>query len=310
VSETDLQEADSVQITVLVDNYIDMFVVSASATDRRPFLPPPAALLAEHGLACLIEVTSGMKKHSILMDTGISKSSLFHNARLLGCDLAGVEALVLSHGHFDHIGGVLEFYRQIGKSIPLVLHPDCFLTRRLNRPGKEPIALPMLDETSLRDAGAPLHLRKGTSTLADSLLLATGEIERRTSFEKGFPGMEAHVHDRWSADPINDDQALVVKVKGKGLVILSGCAHAGIINTVEHVKRLTRTDHVHAVLGGFHLTGPIFEPLIRPTLDEMKRIKPDVIVPMHCTGWKAIGQFAREMPEAFILNTVGTSYAL
>lgn len=109
-------------------------------------------------------------------------------------------------------------------------------------------------------------------------------------------------------DPFRSDQGLVIKLKGKGPVVISGCAHAGIINTVEYAKKITGTDRVHAVMGGFHLRGQVFDPIIQPTIDEMKRIDPDYVVSMHCTGWKAINQFAEEMPEKFLLNTVGITH--
>jgi len=92
------------------------------------------------------------------------------------------------------------------------------------------------------------------------------------------------------------------------LVVFGGCSHAGIINTVKHAQDVARTDAVHAVLGGFHLNGPAFEPIIGPTIEEMKKIGPEYVVPMHCTGWKAINQFAKEMPGQFLLNSVGTTY--
>ncbi len=130
----------------------------------------------------------------------------------------------------------------------------------------------------------------------------------KTAFEKGFPWAEAKIVGNWVTDPFRDDQGLVVKVKGKGLVIISGCAHAGIINTVEFAKKVAGTDKVHAVIGGFHMTGRLFDPIVQPTIDEMKNIKPDYIVPMHCTGWKAINRFAEEMPEQFVFSTVGTMY--
>ena len=120
--------------------------------------------------------------------------------------------------------------------------------------------------------------------------------------------MEAFNGERWVEDPVNDDQALVVHIRDKGLVVLSGCAHAGIVNTVEYSKKITGTDRVYAVMGGFHLSGPVFEKIIPPTVDAMKRIDPDYIVPMHCTGWNAINRFAGEMPGKTILNTVGTTY--
>jgi 7,8-dihydropterin-6-yl-methyl-4-(beta-D-ribofuranosyl)aminobenzene 5'-phosphate synthase len=120
--------------------------------------------------------------------------------------------------------------------------------------------------------------------------------------------MEAFMNNRWVPDPISDDQALVINVKGKGLVVISGCAHAGIINTIEYAKKLTGIETVHAVIGGFHLSGPLFAPVIQPTIDAMKRISPDYVVPMHCTGWTAVNRFFEEMPGRCILNTVGTTY--
>ena len=136
----------------------------------------------------------------------------------------------------------------------------------------------------------------------------TGEVERKTSFEKGMPGMEMFTDGAWVPDPIRDDQAIVIHVKDKGLVVVSGCAHAGIVNTVEYAKKITGTGHVHAVLGGFHLTGPAFAKVVPPTVDAVKTIDPEYVVPMHCTGWDAINRFMAAMPGKCILNTVGTTY--
>jgi 7,8-dihydropterin-6-yl-methyl-4-(beta-D-ribofuranosyl)aminobenzene 5'-phosphate synthase len=165
-----------------------------------------------------------------------------------------------------------------------------------------------LDEEALEEAGAVLHKAEGACTLASDLVLVTGEVERVTDFERGFPWAEAKIDDEWVVDPFHDDQGVAVKVKDKGLVVIGGCSHAGIINTVKHAQKAARTDTVHAVLGGFHLTGPVFEPIIGPTIEKMKKIGPEYVVPMHCTGWKAINQFAKEMPEQFVLNSVGTTY--
>jgi len=129
-----------------------------------------------------------------------------------------------------------------------------------------------------------------------------------TDFERGFPWAEAKMDGDWVVDPFHDDQGVAVKVKDRGLVVIGGCSHAGIINTVRHVQKVAGTDTVHAVLGGFHLSGPIFEPIVGQTIREMKKMGPAFVVPMHCTGWKAINQFAREMPEQFVLNSVGTTY--
>ena len=165
-----------------------------------------------------------------------------------------------------------------------------------------------MDGEALREAGAVVHRAKEASTLASDLVLVTGEVERVTGFERGFPWAEAKIDGHWTVDPFHDDQGLAVKVKDKGLVVIGGCSHAGIINTVKQAQKAARTDAVYAVLGGFHLTGQAFEPIIGPTIEAMKKIGPDYVVPMHCTGWKAINQFATEMPGQFLLNSVGTTY--
>jgi 7,8-dihydropterin-6-yl-methyl-4-(beta-D-ribofuranosyl)aminobenzene 5'-phosphate synthase len=307
LTEDLLKPADRVEVTVLVDNYIDIFVPPSTPVDRRLPFDAGRYLLAEHGLSCLVRVFAGKKEHAILLDTGFSRECMAWNARQLGIDLAAIEAVVLSHGHFDHTGGLASVFCGAVRQVPLVLHPDAFLQRRMNGP-KGTADLPRLDAVALKKDGADILQRSGPSTLAAGHLLVTGEVERKTSFEKGMPGMEMWVDGRWVPDPIRDDQALVINVKDKGLVVLSGCAHAGIINTVEYAKKITGAGHVHAVLGGFHLTGPAFAKVIQPTIEGMKTIDPDYVVPMHCTGWEAINRFSLEMPGRCILNTVGTTY--
>lgn len=314
MNELDIREVDRLEITVLVDNYTDIFLIENTDVCRRPQLPFfPQILFAEHGFSCLIKVCSGNDEHTVLMDAAVTPSCLFNNANLLKADLGKIEAIALSHGHPDHffgLEGLLKFVsKEQNKELPLFLHPDAFLERRFNIPLiGHPVNLPSLNENIIKEAGACLVKSKEALPIAESLIYTTGEVERKIPFEKGFPWAEAKMDGNWVFDPFRDDQGLVIKVKGKGLVVISGCAHAGIINTVEHAKKITRTDKVHAVLGGFHLTGRLFDPIIQPTIDEMKRIKPDYIVPMHCTGWKAINRFAEEMPEQFLLNTVGTTY--
>jgi len=264
--------------------------------------------LAEHGFSYLIKVYSGTEEHAVLFDAGASTTCFFHNADLLHVDFGKIEAVALSHGHFDHFGALVEFLDRAAKGIPLVLHPDAFLERRLSVPGIGAVPFPSLDETALNRTGATIRKIKENSTLASDLILVLGEVERVTDFEKGFPWAEAKIDGEWVVDRFNDDRGLAVKVKGRGLVVLGGCSHAGIINTVRYARKVAQTDKVHAVMGGFHLTGAIFEPIIGPTIEEMKKIAPDFVVPMHCTGWKAMTDFAREMPNQFILNGVGSTY--
>lgn len=314
MSELNIREADRLEITVLMDNYTDIFLIESTDVCRRPQIPFfPQILFAEHGLSCLIKVYAGNEEHTVLMDAAVTPASLFGNAGILKADLGKIEAVALSHGHPDHflgLAGVLKFVsKERNKEVPLILHPDAFVERRFNIPAiGHPVTIPALDEGTLKEARADLIKSEKAFPIANGLIYTTGEVERKTAFEKGFPWAEAKINGNWITDPFRDDQGLVIKLKGKGLVVISGCAHAGIINTVEHAKKITGTDKVHAVLGGFHLTGRIFDPVIQPTIDEMKRIKPDYVVPMHCTGWKAINRFVEAMPEQFLLNTVGTTY--
>ncbi len=224
-------------------------------------------------------------------------------------DLGKVEALILSHGHFDHFFALDKILNSIPKGIPLILHPEAFLNRRLNiAPLGIQVPLPPLPENSLKEAGIEIRKIKEDSVLASNRVLVLGEVERVIEFEKGFPWAEAEVNGSWVKDPFPDDRGVAVQVKNKGLVVIGGCSHAGIINTVKHAQKITGGTKVYAVLGGFHLTGAIFDPIIKPTIEEMKKISPQFVVPTHCTGWKAINEFAREMPEQFLLNSVGTTY--
>lgn len=139
----------------------------------------------------------------------------------------------------------------------------------------------------------------------------TGEVDRTTGFERGLAAHQAWRHHRWRPDPlILDDQALVLSVKGKGLVVLTGCGHAGVINTLQYARRRSQEDRVHAVIGGFHLSGPRFEPTIPAVCDALAAIGPQVLVPAHCTGWRAVHALAARFPDAFVQTSVGTSFEL
>jgi 7,8-dihydropterin-6-yl-methyl-4-(beta-D-ribofuranosyl)aminobenzene 5'-phosphate synthase len=312
-----LREADKVEIVVLVDNYSDFFLSDSDVVKRLRVMPPNGPL-SEPGLSYLIKVHDGGETHTILFDTGISGTCLLHNANTfassmavlmgeVGADFKNIEAVVLSHGHFDHCGGLLGFLGQAEKGMPLFLHTGAFVSRRFQVRPELWIDMPGMDEMALTTAGANLQKIDGASTIASGLILLSGKVERQTDFEKGMPDMEARIDDEWIPDPFYDDQGLAINIKGRGLVVLAGCSHAGIINTVKHLQKVSGIYKIHTVLGGFHLSGKN-ENLIDPTISEMKAIDPDYIAPMHCTGWKAINRFAQEMPERFILNSVGTTY--
>lgn len=308
MSKVNLREADKLEVTVLVDNYADM-LLEDTAIATRARVTPPNALLAEHGLSCLIKVYAGSEEHWVLLDAGISPTCFLHNVNTMEINVGKIESMALSHGHYDHFGGLVAFLERAKRGVSLTLHPDAFLEFRINAPIFErPVYFPRLAEVALKQTGVVVHEEKEASTLASDLVLVTGDVERVTDFEKGFPWAEAKINETWVVDPFHHDQGLAVKVKGRGLVVVGGCSHAGIINTVKHAQKVAGINKVHAILGGFHLSGALFEPIIGGTIEEMKKICPDIVVPMHCTGWKAINQFAKEMPEQFILNAVGTTY--
>lgn len=312
-----LREASKVEITALVDNYSDLFLADSDRVKRLRILPPRAPM-AEPGLSFLIKVSAGSEEHTLLFDGGISGACLLHNIQMLasskavmmgeiGVNIKNVEAVVLSHGHFDHFGGLPDFLKEAPKPLSVVLHPEAFVPRRFQMSPQLFIDMPGLDEEALSLSGITLKKIQKTSTLASDLILVSGEVERLTDFEKGMPGMEAKIDDRWVPDPFHDDLGLAINLKNKGLVVIGGCSHAGIINTVKYLQKSADVQKIHAVLGGFHLTGKN-EEIIGPTIEAMKAINPDYIVPMHCTGRKAIHRFAQEMPEQFILNSVGSTY--
>jgi 7,8-dihydropterin-6-yl-methyl-4-(beta-D-ribofuranosyl)aminobenzene 5'-phosphate synthase len=145
------------------------------------------------------------------------------------------------------------------------------------------------------------------SFLFNRSVLVTGEVPRTTGYEAGFPLQQAWLDGHWQPDPlVLDDQALIVEIKDKGLLVITGCGHAGIVDICRHARWLTKERPLYAVMGGFHLNGPFFEPLIPRLLDDLSAPAPRVVVPAHCTGWRAQHAMGARFGEAFIPNTLGT----
>ncbi|MBI4526793.1 MAG: MBL fold metallo-hydrolase [Deltaproteobacteria bacterium] len=169
--------------------------------------------------------------------------------------------------------------------MPIILHPDAFLKRKNVLPDGHEVDLPPPNRRDIEAEGITVVEERSPTLLINERVLITGEIARATPFEKGFPPGRAEINGQWQPDPwIHDDQAIVINVREKGLAVLTGCGHAGLINTLQHAISLTGIPDIYAVLGGFHLTGKIFEPVIGPTIEALKEIKPKIIVPQHCTG--------------------------
>jgi 7,8-dihydropterin-6-yl-methyl-4-(beta-D-ribofuranosyl)aminobenzene 5'-phosphate synthase len=316
-------------MTVLMDNLTDPLLVDQEQIRRLNWpkalsggLPRaaarvspdgvPDALIAEPGFSALVRIEKDGRERTLLFDTGVSPNGMVENMRRLGLSPSDVEVIVLSHGHWDHVTGMEGLVRVLGATnLPVMIHPEFWNRRRISFPGLEPAELPATSRSALEGMGFEIVEERQPSFLLDGAALITGEVDRTTTFETGFRGHEAFRDDSWRPDPlILDDQALVLQLRDRGLVILSGCGHAGIVNTVRYARELTGQDTVAAIVGGFHLSGPMFEPIIGPTVDALAELSPSLLVPAHCTGWKALNQLATRFPETFVPSTVGTTIEL
>jgi 7,8-dihydropterin-6-yl-methyl-4-(beta-D-ribofuranosyl)aminobenzene 5'-phosphate synthase len=308
-----LQEVDQVRITIIMDNMIDVLMAGTEVAQRYALRPNPfdhAQPLAQHGLSLLINVRQGEKQGTVLFDTGVSREGLLHNIDVMQINLADAQAIILSHGHPDHALGMLGVLDRLGKrNLPLVLHPDAYLERKLVLPNGTEVMVPAPRRADLQRENIELIEEVGPSMLVDGMVLVSGEVARTTEFEKGFATHYSKRNGVWEHDPwIRDDQCAIANVRDKGLIVISGCGHAGIINIIRNAQRITGVEKIHAVIGGFHLTGGLFEPIIPATVAALQEINPRYLVPGHCTGFSATHQLARAMPDAFIPNSVGTTY--
>jgi len=308
-----LRPVDAVEVTVLVDNFVDL-LLPATEVARRPRMDygalqaDRAQLVAEHGLSLLVDVDAGGTTASVLYDAGLGRDTAIHNMDVLQVRLDGLRAVVLSHGHIDHHGGLEGMVRRAGRArMPLILHPDAWRDRKVVFPTGAELHLPPPSRLDLEREGVEVTEERQPSLLLDGTVLVTGQVRRVTGFERGFPLGQARTTQGWEPDPmIWDDQAVVVHVRERGLVVLSGCSHAGAINVLRHAQRVTGVERIHAFVGGMHLSGGIFEQIIPSTLDELAAIDPAWIVPGHCTGWRAQHLVAQQLPDAFLPSNVGT----
>ena len=325
MSNKDFGQVEKLSLTVLVENKADLIVES---TDHiKYFTEKP--LLAEHGFSVLIRINDS--ENRILWDAGISTIALIENMRLMELDKAPISTIALSHGHDDHYGGMTDLITGLNLKpeskewppgvteeeildwqkdfrIALVAHPAAFRERWWQKDDGNlvgPFTPPPIEKWQA--AGVDLILSEEPYQLAPECW-TTGYIPRKSFETSGRSGgRRFRSGSDILPDDLDDDQALVFNVKDKGLVVLSGCAHSGIVNTVEHAKKISGIDRVHAVIGGYHLARADEEE-IDQTIEYFLKEKPDLVVPGHCTGFKAIKRFAEAMPDQFIEGVVGATY--
>ncbi len=272
--------------------------------DSRP-------LFAEHGFSAVLNLKSDGRTQSFLFDAGLDPLAAPNNAAAMNLDLTSCDAVALSHGHVDHFGGMLTIKQRIGqRRIPLVLHPYALRTRYSKLRSGEFLKDPPPDKMKLSDAGYDVVERREASLRVGDSVLVTGQIPRTNDFETGVPDHYSEIDGRIQLDPlVEDDQAVVVNVKDKGLVVITGCGHSGLINTLNYAKELTGEDRIYGAMGGMHLGGRLFEPRIPRTMKALKKLKPRIVIPCHCSGLRAMSEIMNQMPGSFIQNSVGTRYA-
>jgi len=324
----DLQPVERLDIQVLVDNVTDTlsstppFVTREFALLQRQgmrIMAGAAMCCANHGLSLIITAHTAAGPRTLLFDGGPVDYAVERNGVRLGIDFGTIGAAMLSHGHWDHAGGLPRAISMIvqangGRAVPLFLHPGMFRPRAQRQPDggvlpMDPIPAPA--EWAL--LGAEPVVTDAAQTCLDGAFFISGEIPRITTYETGVANQVCRPSDGadWQPDPLLiDERFLVVHVRNKGLVLFSACSHAGIVNVLHHARVLFPGVNLHAVMGGFHLSG-ITEAIIPDTVRDLGNFGLDLIIPAHCTGWRALNALERAYGEKVVVpSAVGKRFTL
>ena len=262
------------RVTVLVEDYSGY---------ESPFL-------AQHGVSFLVEKGN----RSILFDTGQSAEPILYNMKLLGIDPKSIDYVFLSHCHYDHTGGLLGMLKAIGKRVPLIAHPTIFRRHFVVKPYLREVGVPFRREEI--EKLAELYLTSEPIEIVSDIH-STGEIKVRETFEEDKIGVYTIEGGRIVEDKLLDDMSIVAKTP-EGLVVISGCSHAGIVSIVKHAINLTGEGKVRAVVGGFHLINAS-EERIKRTVEEFQRLGVEEVYTGHCTGLRAEAEFLRAYGKRF-----------
>lgn len=310
-----LQAVDRLEVLVLVDNAIDP--LSTNPPGIRAELASllaagmtvwsgAAGCVGQHGLSLLVTVHAGDKRRRLLFDFGPDGATLRRNLDRLGIRLADVDAYVLSHGHWDHAGGLPAALAARGPGahpVAVHLHPGMFFRRGVRLPDGN--VVPFADVPSQAEvalAGGTPRLAATPQLLLDGLALLSGEIPRRTPYEAGFPNHVREQDGQWHPDPLLlDERFLAIHVRGHGLVVFTACSHAGVVNVLRHACELVPGVPLHAVLGGLHLAGPAPEAIIADTVRDVAALAPRMVAPGHCTGWRATHALTTALPAGGVV---------
>ena len=323
-----LKPIDRLEFQVLIDNVTD----SLSTSPPNVTLEWPALMragmrqlsgkcqcCANHGLALIVTAFRGGRKHSTLFDAGPVDFAVEYNGTRLGIDFGEIDAVILSHGHWDHAGGLPMAFDLIrkangGRPIPCYLHPGMFRQRALPLPGGG--LLPIRDIPSpdeLAAQGAVPVVTTAPQVLLDDMFFVSGEIPRVTNYEMGFPGHKRLSDDghSWEDDPlIMDERFLAVHVKEKGIVVFTACSHAGVVNVLQHAQSCFPSIPLYAVTGGFHLSGGN-EKIIAESVRDIGSFGLKLIAPGHCTGWRAVNALVTAFGDGIVApSAVGKIFVI
>jgi len=320
-----IRAADRLEILVLVDNTTDSLSTTPKhvipewaglhAAGRLPTLSGDAICRAHHGLSLLLTAYVGEERHTLLFDAGPAGSTLTQNATILGVDWSGIEAVVLSHGHWDHGGGLLTAIETIARhrspgQLDCFVHPGMFRQRGSRRPDGILLVQERLpDAERLGRAGATVVSTREAQTAVGGVFYVSGEIPRVTPYEVGLPGHVQRAADgSWEDDPlIMDERFVSVHLKGRGQFVFSACSHAGVVNVLAHAREVFPSLPLYGVMGGLHLSG-VTEKIIPDTVAGLKRFGLSALAPGHCTGWRAMSLLAREFGDELVPSAVGKRY--
>ena len=322
---TELRLVDRLDVLVLVDNATDSLSTTPKtvipewtglhAAGRLPTLSGSAICHAHHGLSLLITAHVGDERRTVLLDAGPEGATLLHNAAILGVDFGAIDVIVLSHGHWDHGGGLLTAVEAIAgqrRAFACYLHPGMFAQRATRRPDGTMFINERLPEPpQLENAGARTVVTREPAVIADGCFAVSGEVPRRTPYEVGVPGHVRRASDgrSWDEDPlIMDERFVAAHVKDKGLVVFSCCSHAGIVNVLTHARDVWAAP-LYAAMGGLHLSG-VTEKIIPDTIRDLKPFGLKLFAPGHCTGWRALSAMAREFGDELAPSAVGKRYLI
>jgi 7,8-dihydropterin-6-yl-methyl-4-(beta-D-ribofuranosyl)aminobenzene 5'-phosphate synthase len=311
MSHLTLTEVDRVSVTTVVDNYIDNLRQDEKVARRfsHAVARKMPDLRAEHGLAHLVEVARGTTTTRIAFDFGLTAESLNHNFRELALDARAIDALGLSHGHRDHFGGVLGFLhtyrRTMREGLTFYGGADHFLPR-WNVRGEHRTYIGRLDRDEIERYDVRVVVVREPTLVADGVLLS-GEMAEQEEFETIPASLRVERDGALVQDTFIGEQTLVANLRGRGLVVITSCSHRGIIGICRHATRITGVPKVHAVVGGFHLSG-LGEERVTRVVDAFRALEVDYIVPQHCTGLEALATMLRRLPDEMVVTSVGSTF--